>query len=387
MRTNARKLPGRRPALLGLTVAALLALVDGGCSRDTSANDNPPPAKVENAPDPNVFEWKHPEQFTVVTAEARKAPDQLQLNCAVTPDVQRTVHVTSLSGGRVIDIRARLGDTVEKGQVLVVINSSDLAAAMSDYKKAQADEVLTRKALDRAGQLFEHGAMAQKDLEQAEDAEAKAKVDVASAAERIRLLGGDLNRLSPVIEVPSPISGTIVEQNTAGGEGVKSLDNSPSLFTVADLSRVWMMCDVYENDLRDVRLGDFAEVRLNAYPERALRGRVSNISSLLDPATRAAKVRLELENPRGMMRPGMFAAARFVSQRVRSRVVLPAGAILRLHDKDWVFRSEGNGRFRRTEVQAGPAAADGSQEILAGVAPGDQIVRDALQFSSAVEQM
>jgi cobalt-zinc-cadmium efflux system membrane fusion protein len=369
--------------------ALAAALLLTGCSRGTtSANDNAPPAKIEPAPDQGVYQLPHPEQFPLVRVGTRRVPDELLVNGVVTPDVQRTVHVTSLAGGRVVDIRARLGDQVAKGQVLLVIDSSDLAGAISDYKKALADEVLSRKALDRAQTLHSHGALAEKDLEQAEDAEAKAQVDVTTAAERIRLLGGDLAQLSPVIEVRSPVAGAIVEQNTAGGEGVKSLDNSPSLFTVADLSSVWILCDVYENDLADVHLGDYAELRLNAYPERRLRGRVGNISPVLDPVTRAAKVRLELPNPGGLMRPGMFATARFVSTRSRERMVAPASSLLRLHDKDWVFRSENGGRFRRTEVQAGPALADGWQEILAGgIHAGDEIVSDALQFSSTTEEM
>lgn len=376
------------PRLLCLMPIIGTALLAGGCSRQTSADNNPPPARIEPAPDPNSFQPKRPEQFPLVEAQTRRVPDQLLLNCVVSPDVQRTVHVTSLSGGRVTEIRARLGDEVRKGQVLLVINSSDLSGAISDYKKAQADEVLSRKALGRAQLLNSHGALAQKDLETAEDIEAKAKVDVATSAERIRLLGSDLNRLSPIIEVKAPVSGSIVEQNTAGGEGVKSLDNSPNLFTIANLSRVWVLCDVYENDLPQVHLGDYATVRLTAYPDRALRGRVNNISPVLDPATRTAKVRLELDNRGGLMRPGMFATAEFASQRNHDRIVLPVAAILRLHDKDWVFRAEGGGRFRRTEVQAGPVTQDGRQEILAGgIRPGDEVVSNALEFSNAVEQM
>jgi cobalt-zinc-cadmium efflux system membrane fusion protein len=377
-----------RAGCLSVALGAAGLLVSG-CSRGAaSANDNAPPAKIEAAPEPGVYELKHPEQFPLVRVGTRRMPDELLVNGVVAPDVQRTVHVTSLAGGRVVDIRARLGDEVAKGQVLLVIDSSDLAGAISDYKKALADEVLANKALDRAETLHSHGALAEKELEQAEDAEAKAKIDVTTAAERIRLLGGDLAGLSPVIEVRAPVAGAIVEQNTTGGEGVKSLDNSPSLFTVADLSRVWVLCDVYENDLGDVHLGDSAELRLNAYPGRSLRGRVANISPVLDPVTRAAKVRLELPNPGGLMRPGMFATARFVSSRSRERVLVPASALLRLHDKDWVFRSEGGGRFRRTQVQAGPALADGWQEVLTGgVRAGDEIVADALQFSSATEEM
>jgi cobalt-zinc-cadmium efflux system membrane fusion protein len=368
----------------GLAGTVLLA----GCSRQTSANADARPVKIEARRDPDMLAPDHPERFPLVRVETLRVPDRLDANCTVAPDVERTVHVTSLAGGRVIEIRARLGDAVKQGQVLLVVHSPDLAAAISDYRKSQADEALTRKALERAGLLYSHGAAPQKDVEQAEAAEAKAKVDTASAADRIRLLGGSIERLSPVIEVKAPVSGVIVEQNTAGGEGVKSLDNSPSLFTIADLSRVWVLCDVYENDLGQVNVGDSAEVRLAAYSDRLLRGRVGNIGQVLDPAARTAKVRLELGNRGGLMRPGMFARAGFVSRAARERMVVPASAILRVRDRDWVFRSESEGRFRRLPVETGPAAAGGRQEILAGtLRPGDAVARNALELSNAVEPM
>jgi len=303
----------------------------------------------------------------------------------VTPDVNRSVPVLSLAGGRVVDIRAKLGDDVSKGQVLLRINSPDVSQAFSDYQKAQADEVLARRQQQRSETLLAKGAIAQRDLEAAEDVEQKAKVDLATAAEHLRVLGADVSHASPIVEVKAPISGTIVEQNITGGTGVRSMDNSPNLFTIADLSRVWVLCDVYENNLAQVRLGDFAEVRLNAYPDQALKGRVSNISRVLDPNTRTAKVRLELDNERRLMRTGMFASATFRSQSKQLRSVVPAKAVLRLHDKDWVFRAEGGPRFRRIEVQAGRVSSDGFEEILAGLGPGDQIVANALQFASAAD--
>jgi cobalt-zinc-cadmium efflux system membrane fusion protein len=328
----------------------------------------------------------HPEQFPLVTVETRKLSDQLDVNGVVSSDISLTVHVTSLSGGRVMDVRARLGDAVKKGEVLVVIRSQDLATAISDYQKFLADEILTQKTLDRARLLYDHGAIAQKDLEMAQDAEDKAKVDLTTSAERIRILGGDINHLSPVIEVKAPASGVIVEQNTAGGEGVKSLDNTPNLFTIADLSRVWVLCDVYENNLAQVHTGDCVEIRLNAYPDRAFQGRISNISPLLDPATRTAKVRVELANIGGILRPGMFATARFTSQGSSNRMALPATAVLRLHDKDWVFRQEGDRKYRRVEVQAGVQLADGYHTILTGIRTTDKVIANALQFSAAIEQ-
>jgi len=363
-----------------------LSAVFAGCSRGTNAGSSDPPTiKVEPQPDPDVIRVEHPEQFPLVRAEARSSRNELKLNGVVSPDVSRNVPVNSLSGGRVIDVRARLGDEVTAGQLLLRIQSTDLSGAIADYQKAQADELLARRSLERLKLLFSHGAMAQKDVQQAEDVEEKAKVDTRTAAERIRILGGDLNHLSPIIDVQAPASGTIIEQNTTSGAGVKSLDNAPNLFTITDLSKVWVLSDVYENSLSQVRVGDSGEVRLNAYPDRALRGRVSNISRILDPATRTAKVRLELENRAGLLKPGMFATVTFISQGSQTRAVVPASAILRLHDKDWVFRPEGERQFRRTEVQAGAGMPDGFQQILSGLRPGDQVVTNALQFSSSNE--
>jgi cobalt-zinc-cadmium efflux system membrane fusion protein len=257
---------------------------------------------------------------------------------------------------------------------------------MADYQKAVADEALSRKALDRAQLLYDKGAMAAKDLETAQDLEDKAKVDVSTAAQRVRVLGADPAHPSPLIDLRSPVAGTIVEQNVAGFEGVKSLDNTPNLFTVADLSHVWVVCDVFENDLGEVHLGDTAEIRFNAFGDRVFKGKVADISRVLDPNTRSAKVRIELANPDGALRPGMFAVSRFRSRKKTERVVVPATAIMRLHDKDWVFRKEGGKNFRRVVVQADGLAPDGMQEIRDGAKAGDEVVANALEFSTEVAE-
>ena len=232
-----------------------------GCSPEKVSAAAAAPVKPEAPPDPNVYSFGRPEEFPLVSAETRRVHDDLQVNGVVAPDVNRTVPVNALSGGRAVEIHTRLGDEVKKGQLLLRIHSADLAGAYSDYHKALADEVLSRKALDRVKALLEHGAAAQKDVEVAEDAEQKAQVDVRTTAERIRILGGNVDHPSPVLDVTAPVSGTIVEQNIQAAGGVKSLDNSPNLFTIADLSEVWILCDVYENNLSQVRIGDVAEVR------------------------------------------------------------------------------------------------------------------------------
>jgi len=368
------------------TLAAGLLLLSAGCSRNSDANAPAPQVKVEEAPDPTLVEIDHPERFALTAVGTRKAYEELRVNGVVAPDVARTVPVLSLAGGRAVDIRARLGDDVKKGQVLVSISSPDIAQAFADYQKFQADELLAHQQLVRSQTLYDKGAIAQRDLEAAENAENKAKTDLQTALQRLRILGADPNHPSPVIEMRAPVSGTVVEQNVAGGGAVRSTDSSPNLFTIADLSLVWVLCDVYENNLAQVQVGDFAEVRLNAYPNRVFRARVINISRVLDPATHTAKVRLELDNPDGLMRAGMFVTATFRSQTERTALAVPSTAVLRLHDRDWVFLSEGGGKFRRTPIQAGPVAPDNSQEVLSGLSPGAQVVVDALQFSNAAEE-
>ena len=362
--------------LIGLTLAL------ASCSREIPAAASKPPVTR----DPDVFDAEHPELFKTAKAEKRALPTIVNANGVITPDVNRTSHVTSLGAGRVVDLKAKLGDNVKKGQTLLVISSPDLAGSFADFQKAKADEVLARKALERAQMLYQRGAIAAKDLEAAQDTEDKAKVDVETAEHRIRILGADPAHPSPLIELKAPVSGTIVEQNVAAAEGIKSLDNTPNLFTIADLGQVWVVCDVFENDLGELHLGDSADIRLNAFPDRVFKGRVTDISRVLDPNTRSAKVRIVLPNSDGSLRSGMFAVATFRSRKLTDRVVVPATAVMRLHDKDWIFRKEGDKQFRKIAVQADGLAPDGMQEVRQGVNPGDEVVTNALEFSTDVAE-
>jgi cobalt-zinc-cadmium efflux system membrane fusion protein len=367
----------RRPALF----LAALTLFTIACSRDKQAA----PTKAEVTLEQGVFNVQQPDSFKLAAIESRSLPTILTTSGTVSPDVNRTIHVTSLGSGRVVELNARLGDQVHKGQTLLSIASSDLGSANSDYQKARADEELSRKALDRAQLLYSHGALAEKDLQVAQDTEDKAKVDLQTTAQHVRILGGDPDHPASVIQLRAPVSGVIVEQNVAGAEGIKSLDNSPSLFTIADLSQVWILCDVYENDLGSVRLGDAAEIRLNPFPDRVFHGKVTDISRVLDPSTRSAKARVVLPNPDGSLRPGMYATATFRSRKLQPQLVIPSTTIMRLQDKDWLFVKETAQRFRQVEVHTTGRTEDGSQQIAAGSAQsGQQVILNALEFSTAM---
>jgi len=366
---------------LGLTLA--------GCGSkdapDPGAGAPPKDVPVEHADDASTVKVDHPEQFPLATAGEFKAAPELSATGVVNPDVSRSVPVVSLVSGRVVEIDARLGDTVQKGQLLLKVRSSDVAGAYSDYRKAVVNEQLTRSQFERAKTLFERGALAAKDLETAKTAEDNAKVDLDTTSERLHLLGSDLDHPTGIVEIHAPVAGVITDQQVTNGAGVQAL-SAPNPFTISDLSQVWIVCDVYENNLSQVRVGEFADITLNAFPGRVLRGRVSNIAPVMDPNLRTAKVRIEVPNSGLFMRVGMFATATFHGQQLETHAAVPASAVLHLHDRDWVYKPEGGNRFRRLEVVSGKMLPGNQQEIVSGLAPGSQVVRDALVLQNTVDQ-
>jgi cobalt-zinc-cadmium efflux system membrane fusion protein len=363
----------------------LLALV--GCTAHADpAAEAPPPANIIPGVDPALFTVDHPEQFPLAAAVERPATSELVVTGTVTPDIARNVPVVSLASGRVVAIHARLGDTVQKGQLLLTIRSDDVAGGFDAYRKAVADELLARKQLNRATDLYAHGAIAEQDLEVAQDAAADAKVTLETATEHLRLLGNDPDKPMGILDIVAPTAGVITDQQVTNAATVQAY-SSPSPFTISDLSSVWVVCDVYENDLPAVRMGDTGEIILNAYPDRVLKGRVSNIGAILDPSIRTAKIRIEVENP-GMMRLGMFVRATFHGQAKQMHTIVPASAVLHMHDRDFVFVPTPDKKFRRVEVVSGELLSDNTsmQEVKSGLKPGQQVVTNALVLDHVLAQ-
>jgi membrane fusion protein, heavy metal efflux system len=376
----------RRSVWMAAACSAMwLAAGCGGESKGDPKAEAPPQTKVEHEEDVNVVQTDHPEQFPLATAADYTATAQIVATGAVTPDVARTVPVVSLATGRVVEIKARLGDQVKKGQVLLVVQSADIAGAFSDYRKAVADEKLANTQLERSKLLYGKGAISLNDLQVAEDAEDKAKVDVENTTEHLKVLGGNIDHPAAVVNITAPISGVITDQQVTNAAGVPGL-GSPNPFTISDLSTVWILCDVYENDLPNVHVGETAEIRLNAYPGKVLTGRISNVSPVLDPTIRTSKVRIEVANPTGILRVGMFVTATFHGQKKETHASVPASAVLHLHDRDWVYVPAGDKKFRRLEVTAGAQLPGNMQEIVSGIKAGQQVVSNALVLQNTVEQ-
>jgi len=361
-----------------------LLLLGCNAGKADAKAEAPPAATVEPDLDANNFKVEHPEQFPLVTAVEHKAVPALNVTGVVQPDIARAVPVISLASGRVVEIKARLGDVVKKGQLLLRVRSNDVSGAYQMYLKSVNDERLARQQLERAQILYDKGAIAKSALEQAEDTEQDAKVDLDTATEQLRLLGVDKDHPTGIVDIFAPISGVITDQQVTNAAGVQGL-GSPNPFTISDLSYVWILCDVYENDLDAVHVGEYADIRLNAYPNRIFKGRIDNILPILDPNIRTAKVRLEVANP-GMMRVGMFVTATFYGKQPETRAAVPATAILHLHDREWVYTPVSTGHFKRLEVVTGNMLPGNLQEIVSGIKPGDQVVSNALVLQNTVEQ-
>jgi cobalt-zinc-cadmium efflux system membrane fusion protein len=365
-----------------LTVCLSLAACE---KKFNPADGAPPPAQDARTGDMSLVTVDKPDQFPLISADKIEAAAELKVTGTVNPDIAREVPVISLASGRVVDIKARLGDDVRKGQLLLKVQSPDITNAFDTYLKAVNDEQLSNRAYVRAKDLYEHGAIPLSMLEQAEDAEKDIRADLTAAEEQLKTLGVDKNHPSSVVPVYAPISGVIIAQNVtnAAAAGV-AFSGSSTAFTIADLSTVWILCDVYENDLSKIALGQSARIRINAYPDRELTGRISDIVPILDPNMRTAKVRIEVRNP-GILRVGMFVTAVFESKAKDVHTVVPASAVLHLHDRDWVFVPSANNHFKRIEVHGGNMLSGNRQELLSGISAGQQVVSNVLQLEATLE--
>jgi len=360
----------------------------------------PPDAKVVPFPDAALFTVDHPEQFPLAAATEHPTTSELVVTGTVTPDVSRQVPVPSLATGRIMEIDARLGDVVTKGQLLFKVRSTDIAGAYSTYRQAVKNEQLAvdnerlaKIQLDRASVLFENGAIPKSGFEIAQNAEVgtqtaleDARIVTETAKEQLGLLGVDPDHPTGIVNVYAPVAGTITDQEITNQSAVQSY-STPTPFTISDLSSVWVVCDVYENDLAGVRIGDMADITLNAYPDRKFKGKVSNILPNLDPNIRTAKVRIEVQNP-GIMRVAMFVTATFHGQTSEMHTIVPASAVLHMHDLDYVFVPAPGNKFRRVEVAGGDLLTDNTnlQEIKSGIGPGQQVVTNALVMDHVLSQ-
>lgn len=368
----------------------LFAFSLSGCKHEAaSASAEAPPSsvQVEEIGGSSLVHVAGAGRFSLVQSSSQPVRSTLQVTGTVNPDVSREIPVLSLANGRVVALHVGLGDYVHKGQLVMEVQSPDVSTAFDAYLKAVNNEHLTAVTLERDNLLFAKGAIAKTQLEAAQNGDDDAKADLTAAEQQLKILGVDKNHPGETVKIYAPASGVIIAQNVtaAGAAGITYAGAAGSL-TIADLSHVWVICDVYENDLAGIHLGQHADIQLNAFPGKVFSGTISDIGAQLDPSLRTAKVRIQVTNPEHLLRIGMFATGTLEGSHPEQQTVVPADAVLQLHDRTYVFEPAGDGTFKRVQVKTGATLPGNLLEVLAGLEVGQQVVGNALDLENSVEQ-
>lgn len=310
-------------------------------------------------------------RLAVRPVEMRTMQNSRVFPASVEADVARTVNVLPPLTGRVTDLKIQLGDEVMKGQRLAVIESADLAQAISDAEKAKAQVQLTLGAFQRAQNMTKFGGIALKDLEQAQSDYAQAKSELDRAGYRLQVIDARAEISGDrTLTMTAPIDGTITALATAPGSYVN--DATQSLMTIANLDRVFVTANVPEKDIAFVARGEDVEVNLRAFPGQTFTGKVDTVSKVLDADTRRTKVRVVLDNPDGKLRPNMFATVELFASATR-KLVVPTSALLINNDAVSVFVEVGPWRFERRSVTT-EAEMNDTVVVTSGLADGDRVV-------------
>lgn len=312
-------------------------------------------------------------RIAVAPVETKTLRPARALPAAVEADMTKTVNVLPPVAGRVIELKVRLGDEVKQGEVLVVVDSGDLAQAYADVDKGQAELKLTSRALERARGLKTIGGGAQKDLEQAESDFAKAQAEFNRAQSRLQAIVSGLaedQQGARTLRIVAPTNGTITSISTAPGAFLN--DPTVAIMTITNLDTVWVTANVPENDLSFIAKNQDVEVTLPAYPDTVFHGKVGIVSQVLEPDTRRAKVRIVFSNPGGKLKPNMFATVTFLAP-ARREPIAPTSALLMNNDTTTVFIETKPWTFIRRIVEP-EADQNGIAPIRAGLAAGEKIV-------------
>jgi cobalt-zinc-cadmium efflux system membrane fusion protein len=369
----------RTHRIFGLRLACsvgllVIALGSTGCTKDARASV--PPEEVVQAFQQHGSDLVVPERsplrdrLTIEPVAPKRVRHELDVPATAEADPAKITKISPPLQGRVVKLMVRLGDAVNKGSPLYAFDSSDLAAAQSDYLKARSAEAQALRGLKRQRDLTAHGIGAQKDLEQAETDEDQAKSEFARATTRLQLLGMDPGEVGRPLVVRAPISGRVIDLSTAPGQ----YQNDPAavLMVVADLSTIWVTAQVPEKDIQRVSVGDDAHVQFSAYPGERFDGRVQFVGDVLAPETRTVKVRIQLANEQHRLKPGMFARV-ILQGKEAPELVVPPSALLVRGDKSFLFVEKAPWTFERRPVETGEPLAMGVS-VTRGLRPGERII-------------
>lgn len=357
-----------------VTSAAVLS----GCGGSAVSQSQPQDAHAAADADPNTtYVASDAAGIQTVVVRPSTINDYLDVPAQIQPDPTEVVHVFPPAGGRIVEMKVRPWDWVQKGQTLATIESGDLSRAVADYHKALVDYQIKQQALTRATDLYDHNAIAQKDLQQAQADSQSAQAELDATREQVRVFGMDPDQASSQLVVAAPRAGVVLDVGASPGEFSNALSAPQPLCTIADISSVWAVGDVYEADLPAAKIGAPATLTLNAYPGQQWPGHVGVVSDAVDPNTRTLHIRLVLPNPGVKLKPAMFGSIRLL-RASRQGLTLPATALIREGNAAYVFVSAGaaanqQAGYHRRDVTA-TNSPNNQVEITTGLKPGETVV-------------
>ena len=375
--------------LLAVVSVCVLMLAFAGCA---DSGQNASSAKNASTAELFTIPQEQMSHVQVLKVQAAALTRTLRLTGAVAYNGFRTTPVITQVSGPVSRVVVVPGQKVRQGDPMLYVHSPDYSQLRSNYLKAKEAYALAQKAYARAKDLYEHKAIAEQNLEQAESAEVQASGDLAATQAALKVLGisdpDALVKAPPSFEVPvkAPINGLVVEQDVAAGQLIQP--GSTQCFVISDVSTVWVLVNVYQKDLPYVRVGDQVTTQTDAYPE-LFHGRIAYVAASLDPNTRTLQARIETINPGEKLKKDMYVVATVNAGTIPNAIALPDAAVLRdTENQPFVYAATSSNQFGRRSVTLGESL-NGQTEITSGLKPGDQVIGDGslfLQFANSLQR-
>jgi membrane fusion protein, heavy metal efflux system len=382
----------RGTALIGF--AAALAILLAGCSSERGASEMTSYSSGESKTDtPGLFTIPQDQMshVQIVTVQPSKITRTLRLTGAVAYNAFSTTPVITQVGGPVARILVVPGDRVKRGQPLLEVSSPDYSLLLAAYLKARDTFRVANKNYERAQDLFAHHAIADRDLLQAESDRIQAQADLSAAEEGMKILGipkpEDLEKspISAQIPLLAPIGGEVVERLVSPGQVMQA--GTTQAFTISDMSTVWVMANIYQGDLANVKVGDAVTITTDSYPDK-FSGKISFISPALDPNTRTLQARIVVDNPGGKLKKDMYCVATVTAGTISNAIAVPDSSILRDDENQpFVYMATSSNQFGRRQVDIGQSE-NGQTQVLKGLSPGDKVAANGslfLQFANSFQ--
>jgi membrane fusion protein, heavy metal efflux system len=379
--------------MAALAAASAIVLVFVGC-QGSGSKDSADSSSAKSSDNAELFTIPQEQMahVQVLTIQTTMLPRTLRLTGAVAYNSFRTTPVITQVSGPVSRVVVVPGQKVQQGEPMLYVASPDYSQLRTNYLKAKDAYALAQKAYARARDLYEHKAIAEQNLEQAQSAEVQASGDLASSQAALKVMGitdpDALVQAPPSFEVPvrAPISGEVVEQDVSGGQLIQP--GTTQCFMISDTGSVWVLVNIYQKDLPQVRVGDAVAIQTDTYPE-VFHGRIAYIAPSLDPNTRTLQARIETNNPGEKLKKDMYVVATVNAGTIPNAIALPDAAVLRdSENQPFVYAAASSNQFGRRAVTLGESL-NGQTEITSGLKAGDRVIGNGslfLQFANSLQR-